>query len=104
MSSSLFCAVSFGIPQNSLHLNLTFPFPDIHAETTDDDDEVLVVIAEKLGELTNYVGGAEHVHRLLPPLELLAAVEESLVREATIKSAEQVAAAGGRAAGSDADA
>jgi serine/threonine-protein phosphatase 2A regulatory subunit A len=52
-----------------------------------------VVIAEKLGELTNYVGGAEHVHRLLPPLEVLAAVEESLVREATIKSAEQVAAA-----------
>jgi len=62
-----------------------------HAETTDDDDEVLVVIAEKLGELTGCVGGPEHVYRLLAPLELLASVEESSVREATIKSISSVA-------------
>ena len=60
-------------------------------ETTDDDDEVLVVIAGKIGELCEFVGGTEHVHCLLAPLELLANVEETAVRDATIKSAEQIA-------------
>ena len=60
-------------------------------ETTDDDDEVLVVISSKIGEMIEYVGGAEHVHCLLGPLELLANVEESTVRDATMKSAELIA-------------
>lgn len=54
---------------------------------------MLVVIAEKLGSLTEYMGGAEHVRHLLRPLSLLAAVEETLVREATVKSINLVAAA-----------
>lgn len=60
-------------------------------ETTDDDDEVLVVIAGKIGEMSETVGGSEHVHCLLGPLELLANVEESAVRNATLQSAEMVA-------------
>lgn len=60
-------------------------------ETTDDDDEVLVVIAGKIGEMSELVGGAEHVHCLLGPLELLATVEESTVRNATLQSAEMIA-------------
>ena len=82
-------------------------------ESADDEDEVLLILAEKLGkyvakkfemlicsfvcfvcfritvcdfnccvgEMCTCVGGDEHVHRLLGPLELLATVEESAVRE-----------------------
>lgn len=59
-------------------------------ESLDDEDEVLLIIAEKLGEMCSCVGGDEHIHRLLAPLELLAAVEESVVREITLKSIEIV--------------
>jgi serine/threonine-protein phosphatase 2A regulatory subunit A len=52
----------------------------------DDEDEVLLTIAEQLGEMCNCVGGDEYMNRLLLPLELLAAVEESSVREMTLKS------------------
>lgn len=61
------------------------------SESTDDDDEVLHTIAEKLGELCSCVGSDEYVHRLLVPLELLATVEESAVREKAINSIEIVA-------------
>jgi serine/threonine-protein phosphatase 2A regulatory subunit A len=50
-------------------------------ESADDEDEVLLILAEKLGEMCACVGGDEHVYRLLAPLELLATVEESAVRE-----------------------
>ncbi len=50
-------------------------------EGVDDDDEVLLVMAEQLGGLAGAVGGAEHVHVLLEPLEALASVEESAVRD-----------------------
>ena len=59
-------------------------------ESLDDEDEVLLTIAEKLGEMCNCVGGDEYINRLLAPLELLAAVEESAVREMTLKSIEIV--------------
>jgi serine/threonine-protein phosphatase 2A regulatory subunit A len=49
-------------------------------------DEVLLIIAEKLGEICNCIGGDEFLDRLLIPLELLAAVEESAVRDMTLKS------------------
>jgi len=62
-------------------------------DTTDDDDEVLLIIAEKLGELHAYVGGPEHLYVLLEPLQLLAMVEESNVRAATVASLEAIAAA-----------
>lgn len=50
-------------------------------ESLDDEDEVLLAIADELGALVQYVGGDEHAHVLLGPLENLAAVEETLVRE-----------------------
>jgi serine/threonine-protein phosphatase 2A regulatory subunit A len=59
-------------------------------DTTDDEDEVLLVIAEKLGELRNCIGGVEHAHCLLPPLRLLATVEEVSVRQATVKSLDAI--------------
>jgi serine/threonine-protein phosphatase 2A regulatory subunit A len=47
----------------------------------DDEDEVLLVLAEELGGFVEYVGGKEHAYVILGPLENLAAVEETLVRE-----------------------
>ena len=46
-------------------------------ESTDDEDEVLVVMAEQLGALQPCVGGVDQLHCLLEPLEALATVEES---------------------------
>lgn len=47
----------------------------------DDEDEVLLVLAEELGGFADYVGGREWAFLILGPLENLAAVEETLVRE-----------------------
>ena len=53
----------------------------------DDEDEVLLALAEELGKLIDLIGGAEHAHLLLTVLEPLAAVEETVVRE---KAAEAI--------------
>ena len=50
-------------------------------ESLDDEDEVLLVLAEEIGNLGEYVGGHQYAHLLLGPLENLAAVEETLVRD-----------------------
>jgi serine/threonine-protein phosphatase 2A regulatory subunit A len=42
---------------------------------------VLTALSEELGKFVEYVGGPEHAHVLLSPLENLAAIEEPLVRE-----------------------
>jgi serine/threonine-protein phosphatase 2A regulatory subunit A len=57
-----------------------------------DEDEVLQEIAEKLGDLLDYIGGPQFAYLLLAPLEQLAAIEESTVREMAVASAERVAA------------
>lgn len=51
-------------------------------ESLDDEDEVLLALAEELGKnFEDYLGGREYAHLLLGPLENLAAVEETLVRD-----------------------
>jgi serine/threonine-protein phosphatase 2A regulatory subunit A len=50
-------------------------------DSIDDEDEILLAVAEELGRFINFVGGPEFAHTLLPPLENLSAVEEVLVRE-----------------------
>lgn len=50
-------------------------------DSIDDDDEILLAVAEELGNFTTYVGGSEFAHVLLGPLQNLATVEEVLVRE-----------------------
>lgn len=42
---------------------------------------MLTALSEELGKFVEYVGGPEHAHVLLSPLENLAAIEEPLVRE-----------------------
>lgn len=51
-------------------------------DSVDDEDEVLLALAEELGKnFEEYVGGKEHAHILLGPLANLSAVEETLVRD-----------------------
>jgi len=62
------------------------------AESVDDEDEVLLALAEELGGFVDYVGGPEHAASLLPPLESLAAsVEETTVRDKAVESLNKVA-------------
>nr|XP_054760167.1 serine/threonine-protein phosphatase 2A 65 kDa regulatory subunit A alpha isoform-like [Lytechinus pictus] len=55
-------------------------------DTIYDEDEVLLALAEQLGTFTPFVGGQEHVSCLLPPLESLATVEETVVRDKAVES------------------
>jgi serine/threonine-protein phosphatase 2A regulatory subunit A len=58
----------------------------------DDEDEVLLALGEELGGLVDLVGGKEHAHVLLGPLESLAGVEETVVRDRAVDSLNKVAA------------
>lgn len=64
----------------------------------DDEDEILLALAEELGEFGEFVGGREYAHLVLGPLENLAAVEETLVRE-KVRPSHVVEAAGRRIPG-----
>ncbi|KAL5070652.1 hypothetical protein RYX36_021539 [Vicia faba] len=55
-------------------------------ENNDDDDEVLLAMAEELGVFIPYVGGVEHASALLPPLEAFCSVEETCVRDKAVES------------------
>ena len=50
-------------------------------ESVDDDDEVILQLAEELAGFVPLVGGPEYAYTLLQPLESLATVEESAVRD-----------------------
>lgn len=50
-------------------------------DSLDDEDEVLLALAEEIGNLGEFVGGPPYAHLLLGPLENLAAAEETLVRD-----------------------
>lgn len=51
-------------------------------DSVDDEDEVLLALAEELGRhFEDYIGGPQYAHVLLGPLENLSAVEETLVRD-----------------------
>jgi serine/threonine-protein phosphatase 2A regulatory subunit A len=56
----------------------------------EDEDEVLTALSEVLGSFVEYVGGQEHGHVLLSPLENLAAIEEPLVREKAVDSLNKI--------------
>ncbi|KAF8898399.1 armadillo-type protein [Infundibulicybe gibba] len=51
-------------------------------DSIDDEDEVLVALAQELGRgFEKYIGGSEYAHILLPPLANLGVVDETLVRD-----------------------
>jgi serine/threonine-protein phosphatase 2A regulatory subunit A len=47
---------------------------------------VLLAMAEELGKLAPHVGGPQHAHVLLAPLESLTQVEETVVRDKAVES------------------
>ena len=59
-------------------------------EFCDDDDDVLLLLAAQLGDLVDAVGGPEHAHTLLAPLEQLAGSEETAVRERAVASLSKI--------------
>ncbi|TIA70912.1 hypothetical protein E3P91_02859 [Wallemia ichthyophaga] len=60
-------------------------------DSLDDEDEVLLALAEELGSFTEYVGGKEYAHVTLSPLESLAGMEETLVRDKASESINKIA-------------
>lgn len=61
-------------------------------EFVDDEDEVLLALCDELPQLFGAVGGAEYAPALLKPLEALATVEESTVREKALAALRSVVA------------
>ncbi|KAG6813780.1 hypothetical protein H0H92_007192 [Tricholoma furcatifolium] len=62
-------------------------------DSVDDEDEVLLALAEELGRnFEEYIGGKEYAHVLLGPLENLSSVEETLVRDKAAESITKIAA------------
>eukprot|EP00743_Colponemidia_sp_Colp-15_P001721 GILK01001880.1.p1 GENE.GILK01001880.1~~GILK01001880.1.p1 ORF type:complete len:597 (+),score=99.77 GILK01001880.1:60-1793(+) len=53
---------------------------------TVEDDEVLFALSEELGKLRDLVGGSHFTHLLLEPLETLACIEETMVRDKAVEA------------------
>ena len=66
--------------------------PYINELLEDDNEEVLLALAAKLGELSNYLGGPHHMNALLTPLNTLASNEEQVVRDKAVESINSIAA------------
>lgn len=60
-------------------------------DTVYDEDEVLLALAEQLGQFTPLVGGPEFVNCLIEPLESLATLEETVVRDKAVDSLRNIA-------------
>eukprot|EP00038_Savillea_parva_P007666 m.171747 g.171747 ORF g.171747 m.171747 type:complete len:588 (-) comp13414_c0_seq1:213-1976(-) len=65
--------------------------PFLNGEPLMDDEEVLLAIAEELGRFVPLVGGPAYAYSILPPLEALAATEETVVREQAVESLNAIA-------------
>lgn len=59
-------------------------------ETIDDEDEVLLTLAEELGDYLDEIGGPAYAHVLMEPLETLSIVEETVVRDKAVESLKKI--------------
>src|SRR3546814_1430434 len=66
-------------PPRSTRTDTLFPYTTLFR--SDDEDEVLLALAEQLGKFVDHIGGPEESKCLLEPLEKLATVEETVVRD-----------------------
>lgn len=64
--------------------------PFLEEVTQDDEDEVLTVLAEEMGNFIPYLGGVEYADCLIRPLETLAAVEEPVVRDKAVEAVNKI--------------
>lgn len=87
------CLMLIEVAPSQLLRLLTLHAVLVLAEGLDDDDEVLLVMAEQLGRFIPFVGGSDYAFTLLEPLETLATVEETTVRDKAILSLNVVLAA-----------
>lgn len=53
-------------------------------EELDNEDEFLIQLAEQILGLKTKIGGTEHSHLLIAPLEILSSMEEPAVREKAV--------------------
>lgn len=65
--------------------------PYLNESIDDEEDEVLLAMAEELGNLVPYVGGPTHAPSLLLPLESLCNTEETAVRDKAVVSLNSLA-------------
>lgn len=56
------------------------------AEALDEEDEVLLAIASELGSFVPLVGGPDYAFTILPPLEALAGIEETVVHDKAVEA------------------
>lgn len=73
-------------------------------DTMDDDDEVLLALADELGNFVDEIGGPAHASCLMDPLESLSTVEETTVRDKAVQSLRRVSEIVSEASKNDADA
>lgn len=59
----------------------------------DENEEVLLALAAKLGELSKYIGDKSYLPCLLPPLNSLCSSEESIVQEKALNSLKDISSA-----------
>jgi len=78
-------AVALGVERTRLEL---IPFL---TEQIEDEDEVLSVLADELGNFVDHVGGPDHAAALLAPLEQLSCTEETVVRNKAVESLIKIA-------------
>uniref|UniRef100_A0A9L0I6K3 Uncharacterized protein n=1 Tax=Equus asinus TaxID=9793 RepID=A0A9L0I6K3_EQUAS len=64
--------------------------PPFLTDTIYDEDEAPLAVAEQLGNFTGLLGGPDFAHCLLPPLESLATVEETVFRDKAVESPRQI--------------
>jgi len=67
------------------------PFLQELVEDDSEDPQMLILLCEELGRAVPLVGGPEHAHCLLGPLEDLAVIEEQVVRETAVAALKDLA-------------
>jgi len=60
------------------------------SELMDDEEEVLVALAQNLGKMVDHVGGKQYAHVLFGPLQELCQVEDPSVRVAAVDSFKEI--------------
>ena len=56
----------------------------------DDEDEILIALADSLSDFVNYVGGPAYATCLIKPLESLVAIEENAIREKALYALKKI--------------
>ena len=61
-------------------------------EEYDNEDDFLIQLSHQIVQLNDYMGGEDHIHLLLTPLEFISSIEEPTIREAAVKAVKELAA------------